>query len=73
MLIALQIQKLSQERSPDYSNTEDYPCISNTHTLRRIYRKYLRKVFEKEYGPYEMEEQSGFKADIMRVQNLWSC
>ncbi|XP_044760773.1 uncharacterized protein LOC123318222 [Coccinella septempunctata] len=54
------------------SECQNYRCISVTSTFSRIYGKILRKIIEDEYDPYDIEQQSGFRAGRSCVDNIFS-
>ena len=50
----------------------NYRCISVTSTMSRLYGKLIRNIIEQEYGPYEIEEQTGFRTGRSCVDHIFS-
>ncbi|KAF2879708.1 hypothetical protein ILUMI_26458 [Ignelater luminosus] len=46
--------------------------ISALNTLSKPYGKFLKDLIEKEYGPYDLEKQAGFRASRSCINNIFS-
>ena len=49
----------------------NYRCISVTSSFSRLYGKILKNLVEEEYGPFEIEEQGGFRAGRSCIDNIF--